>query len=150
MPKKDEYIFLFLGLSSQIFVGMGIYISNFSRASMQKRCRSELNLDLNEVQFYREVNTTLNTKFKVNSVVLTTELLDENPQIWKVPYNETENNCDSSEQTCEEGYVWASPVGFKEKAITMEYTHQVTSCNSKKQYRVVLQNNPKRPQNDLK
>ena len=91
---------------------------------MQKRCRSEL--DTESIEF--------NTTFKANNIVLTTELFDENPQIWKELYNATKNHCDNSEHTCEEGYVWASPVGFKEKATTMEYTHQVTSCNSKKQY----------------
>jgi hypothetical protein len=68
---------------------MGIYISNFSRASMQKRCRSELNPD----------SSHFNTTFKANSVVLTAELLDENYQIWKEPYNSTTNNCDDSEHT---------------------------------------------------
>ena len=107
-------------MGAHIFVGMNIYVSNFTRAPMQKRCRSELKQDFTE-------------KFKKNDIIYSKDLMDE--FIWKtLPLNDSSQTCDQPDNMCIEGYVWAKPEGFKEKATTMEYTHQATMCDSGKQY----------------
>ena len=86
---------------------------------MLKRCRSELKPDFIE-------------KIHKHSILLSSDL--ENEAIWKSPFNETSQTCDTLETICTEGYAWARPDGFKENATTMEYTHKATMCDSKKQY----------------
>ena len=91
----------------------------FDHCAMLKRCRSELKSDFIE-------------KIHKHTVLLSSDL--ENEAIWKSPFNETSQTCDTLETICTEGYVWARPDGFKENATTMEYTHNATMCDSKKQY----------------
>ena len=108
------YLF-FTVLIGESLVAIGIMSMSVVKTPMRKRCRSDLHS--NKLNLY-------NSGELVNFEVL------NSTNYFKTPF-ET-NSCDGflENKTCESGYIWSSPASFNENHVTMEYTLNLTACDT--------------------
>ena len=109
--------FLILFAVTVMIIHILILISELSlttsKITMRKRCRNEMYPSLKRIYSDRDL---------VSFQVLNSS------SIFKVPY-ENALKCDSHNETCEEGYVWSSPVNSNKLVVKIDYRMNYTKCD---------------------
>ena len=116
-------------LSLELIVTICCMLPTFSRVEMRKRCRNEL------IQKYADT-------FLPGDLLEFDDL--ENADFWKVNYVDSSSKCDETKTdisqnvsdifVCLEGYVWAAPAGYAKNHETMQYSFNLTNCDSETRF----------------